>query len=103
MNITQCCRDSFWKFVLIVAVNFLMVNSLISNVGSNENVLMTDEFTDTAISTDWFKTDGRIDLSAVGRFSITPQFEKSKTYEFRAVVEHPLIKIYGDIERFTAK
>jgi alpha-L-fucosidase len=60
-------------------------------------------FTETLNYTNWNSTDGKIDLCAVGAFSKTLQFEKGKTYEFRAVVEHPLIKMYGDVERFTAK
>jgi len=60
-------------------------------------------FAETLYSTEWHKTDERIELLAVGGFSKTLKFDKGKTYEFRAVVEHPLIKMVGDSERFTAK
>ncbi len=60
-------------------------------------------FVENLYSNEWQKTADTKELKAVGEFSETVVFEKGKQYEFRAVVQHPLIKMHGDIVRFTAK
>lgn len=60
-------------------------------------------FVENIYSDDWTITTNKVELSATGQFTQTVQPEKNKTYEFRAVVEHPLIKMNGDVDRFSSK
>jgi alpha-L-fucosidase len=93
----------------IVAEGSVKLNGNIQNMGDAQTLKVYFEwrpyagFTETLNFTDWYKTDEKSEQSATGVFTQTLQLEKGKTYEFRAVVQHPLIRLYGDIVRFTAK
>jgi alpha-L-fucosidase len=60
-------------------------------------------FVDNLYSTAWNTIAERIEVSATGAFSHTLELDPNKTYEFRAVVAHPLITLFGDKERFSSK
>lgn len=57
-------------------------------------------FVDNLNSTDWKTISERTELTATGDFSQNLQPEPGRVYEFRAVVVHPLITLFGDKEQF---
>ncbi len=58
-------------------------------------------FVENLYDTHWNKTEFQ-EVTKEGDFSISPgNLEKGKEYEFRAVVVHPRMSVYGDIERIT--
>ena len=60
-------------------------------------------FVENLYSTEWQAAETKISITSTGDFSQTLQFEKGKSYEYRAVVVHPLITMYGDRVRFQSK
>lgn len=60
-------------------------------------------FVETLYSTEWNKINEKTEMTATGDFSQTLELDSNKAYEFRAVVAHPLLTLYGDKVRFNAK
>lgn len=58
-------------------------------------------FVENLYAKEW--TSGKMtEIKDLGPYSVTmDNFEKGKTYEVRAVIAHPKMKIYGDVKRVT--
>ena len=56
-------------------------------------------FVEELYSDEWKETS-TIKVSNAGIFSLKPEIKKEgKTYQFRAFVDHPKLRVYGDILR----
>ena len=56
-------------------------------------------FVEELYSDEWQETE-TIELSGIGEFGLDPNVKKEgKTYQFRAFVAHPKLRVYGDIKR----
>lgn len=84
--------------------SILLLQGKLISTGDAESVKAGFQFREYAgfveelYSDDWRETE-TIEIS-VGEFEIKPSIEKEgKTYQFRAFVDHPRLRVYGDIKR----
>ena len=87
--------------------NTIVLEGSLENMGKAEKVQLGFQyrpyagFVEELYNDTWLESKF-IDLTQTGKFQIKLQdLEKTKTFQFRAVVKHPLITVYGDIKRFT--
>jgi len=89
--------------------NTIVLKGNLENMGNAEKVQLGFQYRPYAgfveeLYNDTWQESKFIDKSKTGKFQIKLQnLEKTKTYQFRAVVKHPLITVYGDIKRFTVQ
>ena len=58
-------------------------------------------FVEELYSDEWQETE-TIEISGIGEFGLVPDVKKEgKTYQFRAFVVHPKLRVYGDIKKTT--
>ncbi|WP_372948930.1 alpha-L-fucosidase [Mariniphaga sp.] len=87
------------------ANNLITFNGEIINKGDAEKLKAGFQFREYAgfveelYSDEWQESE-TVEISGTGNFSISPQFKKAgKEYQVRAFVDHPKLRIYGDIVR----
>ncbi len=87
------------------ANNLITFNGEILKTGDAENLKAGFQFREYAGFVEELYSDGwheskTVEISGTGNFSISPQFKKAgKEYQVRAFVDHPKLRIYGDIVR----
>jgi alpha-L-fucosidase len=86
--------------------NSMRLNGKLLRVGDSQKLKAGFEyrpyagFVENLYATHWDKTEF-VEISKEGDFSIIPKgLKKDIVYEFRAVVVHPRMSIYGDVKQF---
>ena len=85
--------------------NLITFNGEILKTGDAEKLKAGFQFREYAgfveelYSDEWQESE-TVEISGTGNFSVSPQFKKEgKEYQVRAFVDHPKLRIYGDIVR----
>jgi alpha-L-fucosidase len=91
------------SLISVSAKNPLTLNGEILKTGDAEKLKAGFQFREYAgfveelYSDEWRETE-TIEVSGTGRFSVSPHLKKEgKEYQIRAFVDHPRLRIYGDI------
>ena len=85
--------------------NLITFNGEILKTGDAEKLKAGFQFREYAgfveeLYSDEWKESETVEITGTGNFSVSPQFKKEgKEYQVRAFVDHPKLRIYGDIVR----
>ena len=100
----MCIRDSAKK-VEKDGVNKIYFKGNLLKIGNTEKVKLGFQYREFAgfveeLYSDKWKETQTITVIEEGEFGLISDIKKEgKTYQFRAFVEHPKLRVYGDIKR----